>query len=91
MRNRLVFKHEQEVRVFRRDVADWRKASEDAAFRLPAGHELQWNPVAVIDDIIVHPQSAPAYFDTVKRAVASVAVALADKVKRSELVTEPVR
>jgi len=79
------------VRVLRHDVADWRAVSEDEAFRLSAGYELQWDPAAVIDEIIVHPQSAPAYCDTVKRAVAGVAPALADKVKRSELVTEPVR
>ena len=88
---RIAFKHEQEVRVLRHDGADWSKASENEAFRLPTGYELQWDPVAVIDEIIVHPQSAPAYCDTVKRAVAGVAPALADKVRRSELVTEPVR
>jgi hypothetical protein len=88
---RVAFKHEQEVRVLRHDVADWRKASQDEAFSLPAGYDLQWDPVAVIDEIIVHPQSAPAYCDTVRRAVAGVAPALADKVKRSELVTEPIR
>jgi hypothetical protein len=88
---RIAFKHEQEVRVLRHDDADWSKASKDEAFRLRAGHELPWNPEAVIDEIIVHPQSASAYCDTVKRAVADVVPALADKVKRSELVTEPVR
>jgi len=88
---RIAFKHEQEVRVLRHDVADWRKAYEDDAFRLPAGYELQWDPVAVIEEIIVNPQSSLAYCDTVRRAVASVAPALADKVKRSDLVTEPVR
>jgi Protein of unknown function (DUF2971) len=88
---RIAFKHEQEVRVLRHDVADWRRASEDDAFRLPSGHELQWDPVAVIDEIIVNPQSAPPYCDTVQRAVADVAPALADRVKRSALVTEPVR
>jgi hypothetical protein len=88
---RVAFKHEQEVRVLRHDVADWRQASEDEAFRLPSGYELQWDPAAVIVEIIVNPQSAPAYCDTVRRAVAGVAPALADKVKRSELVTEPVR
>lgn len=88
---RIAFKHEQEVRVLRHDVADWRAVSEDEALRLSAGYELQWDPVAVIDEIVVHPQSAPAYCDTVKRAVAAIAPALADKVKRSDLVTEPVR
>jgi hypothetical protein len=88
---RIAFKHEQEVRALRHDVADWRKASEDEAFRLPASYDLQWDPVKVIDEIIVHPQSAPAYCDTVRRAVGRVAPALADKVKRSDLVTEPVR
>jgi len=88
---RIAFKHEQEVRVLRHDIADWRRASVDDAFRLPAGHELEWDPVTVIDEIIVNPQSSVAYCDTVRRAVASVTPALADKVKRSELVTEPVR
>jgi len=87
----LVAFEQQEVRVLRHDVADWRKASEDEAFRLPAGYEPQWDPIAVIDEIIVNPQSAPAYCDTVICAVAGVAPALADKVKRSELVTETVR
>src|SRR6266480_5094770 len=82
---RIAFKHEQEVRVLRHDDADWRKASEDEAFRLPAGYELEWDPVSVIDEIIVNPQSAQAYCDTVRRAVAGVASALADKVKRSDL------
>jgi hypothetical protein len=44
---RSAFKHEQEVRVLRHDVADWRKASKDEAFRLPAGYELQWDPAAL--------------------------------------------
>jgi hypothetical protein len=88
---RIAFKHEQEVRVLRHDRADWSKATESEEFRLAAGHELQWDPETVVEEIIVHPQSAPAYCDTVKRAVASVAPALADKVKRSELVMEPVR
>src|ERR1700694_545658 len=87
----LVAFEQQEVRVLRHDVADWRKASEDEAFRLPAGYEPQWDPIAVIDEIIVNPQSAPAYCDTVICAVAGVAPALADKVKRSELVTGAVR
>jgi hypothetical protein len=88
---RIAFKHEQEVRVLRHDVADWRKASEDEAFSLPTGYNLQWDPAVVIDEIIVHPQSAPAYCDTVRSAVAAAAPALADKVKRSELVTELIR
>src|SRR5262249_51526666 len=88
---RIAFKHEQEVRVLRHDRADWSKASQSDAFRLPAGYEIPWAPVAVVDEIIVHPQSAPAYRDTVRRAVSGVAPALADKVNRSELVTEPVR
>ena len=88
---REAFKHEQEVRVLRHDVADWRRASDDETFRLPAGYELPWDPVAVIDEIIVNPQSAGAYCDTVRCAVADVAPALADKVKRSALVTEPIR
>jgi hypothetical protein len=88
---RIAFKHEQEVRVLRHDVADWHKAAEDEAFRMPVGHEIQWDPAAVIDEIIVNPQSAHAYCETVRRAVASFAPGLADKVKRSELVTEPIR
>jgi hypothetical protein len=38
---RIAFKHEQEVRVFRHDVADWRKASEDDVFRMSSGYPIE--------------------------------------------------
>jgi hypothetical protein len=89
LHKREAFKHEQEVRVLRHDVADWDKASKDDAFRMPTGHELDWDPAALIDEIIVHPQSTPAYCDTVRGAVERVVPALAEKVKRSDLAAEP--
>lgn len=88
---RIAFKHEQEVRVLRHDVADWKRAIEDDEFCMERGYVIPWDPESVIEEIIVHPQSPPAYCDTVRSAVESVAPHLADRVRRSELVTEPVR
>lgn len=91
LHKRIAFKHEQEVRLLRYDPDDWNRAVADPAYTAGAHVELPWDAASVIEHIVVHPQSPLAYCDTVRSAVARLVPALADKVIRSEIVTEPIR
>jgi hypothetical protein len=90
LNKRSAFKHEQEVRVLRYDPVDWDRAVADRTFMAAANIELPWNMADIVDQIVVHPQSSTAYFETVRTAVARLAPTLADRVIRSEIVTEPI-
>ena len=93
LHKREAFKNEQEVRALRHDPEDWIRAQEEASekFSLDTHIGLPWNPQAVIEQIIVNPQSPSAYIDTVRGAVARVDPALAALVIHSELGSEPIR
>lgn len=93
LHKREAFKHEQEVRVLRHDPSDWHRAAADMTetFTLPTGVAISWNPVDVIEAVVVNPLAPDGYFDEVRDEIGRREPALRDRVMQSEIATEPIR
>lgn len=91
MHKRQNFEYEKEVRVvrWRQDETDPLLATPDGELP-PSGYEMEWDPEAALDSVIVSAHAEEWFYEVVQKIVAQFAPALSNLVIWSDMRADPV-
>ena len=89
LHKRKAFEHEQEVRVLRFSKDDFDVAARDPLHESPERVDVEWNPEAVVEKVVLSPRCPAWFFDAVTRAMQKLSMTIAERVQPSDLAAPP--
>ena len=89
LHKRKAFEHEQEVRVLRFSKDDFDIAAVDPLHASPEHVDVEWNPEAVVDRVVLSPRCPDWFLDAVTREIQKWSMTIGEKVQPSDLAAIP--